>query len=197
MNTTDLQSQILTACRAHLSWRTGWDEVPEVLVLKRHSEMGLTVQQLPVPDLLWDMFPPAEVIGALANASIHIGTVVTDDTVALAVRTEGFTITPDASPQAAEAIRRHAVGGSVPSNKYIPGRIEQRCINAVDRSGRQYLVTADRQGDGSAAPAVGHALSDSCQLTGGIPEALGVFCRAVWLTPAPGQDSSGTTDNDR
>lgn len=192
VRTTDLQSQILDACRAHLSWRTNWDEVPEVLVIKRHSDTGLTVQQLPVPDLLWDMFPPAEVIGALANASVHIGSVVTDDTVALAVRTEAFTITSDASPQAAEAIRRHRVGGSVPSNEYIPGRVEQRCINVVDRSGRQFLVTADRQDDGSTAPAVSHAVSGSWQVGGAIPEALNVFSRAVWLTPAPRQDSSGT-----
>lgn len=196
MTSTDLQSQILTVCRAHLSQRTGWDEVPELLVLKRHSCTALTVQQLPVPNLIWDKFPPAEVIAALANASVQIGVVATADTVAVALRSEGFAITHDTSPQAAEAIRRRVAGGSVPSNEHIPGRIEQRCINAVDRHGRQYLVTADRQSDGSAAPAVAQAISDAQQLSGGIPEALNAFGKAVWLHPAPGQGASGTTGND-
>ncbi|WP_369258875.1 hypothetical protein [Streptomyces sp. R35] len=180
MTSTDLPNQILTVARASLSARTRWDEMPELLVFKRHSDTGVSVQPLPIPDLLWELFHPAEVIVASARATRTTTIAAEADTVALALRSEGFAITPDTSPQAAEAMRRRMAGGSAPRNEDIPGRIEQRWINAVDRHGQQYLVTADRLSDGSAAPAVGHALDDSERLGGAIHEALEVFCQTVW-----------------
>ncbi|MFE0257300.1 hypothetical protein [Streptomyces sp. NPDC059010] len=180
MNSTDLQCQILTVARASLSARTDWDEMPEILVFKRHSDTGVSVQPLPIPDLLWELFHPAEVIVASARATRTTTIAAEADTVALALRSEGFSISPDTSPQAAEAIRRRMAGGSTPRNEDIPGRIEQRWINVVDRQGQQYLVTADRLSDGMATPAVGHALAGGERLGGAIPEALELFCRAVW-----------------
>ncbi|MGW3118563.1 hypothetical protein ACWDBW_15735 [Streptomyces sp. NPDC001107] len=180
MTSTDLPNQILTVARASLSARTRWDEMPELLVFKRHSDAGVSVQPLPIPDLLWELFHPAEVIVASARATRTTTIAAEADTVALALRSEGFAITPDTSPQAAEAMRRRMAGGSAPRNEDIPGRIEQRWINAVDRHGQQYLVTADRLSDGSAAPAVGHALDGNERLSGAIHEALEVFCQTVW-----------------
>ncbi|MFF4802362.1 hypothetical protein ACFY1U_28820 [Streptomyces sp. NPDC001351] len=183
MTSTDLQSQILTVARASLSARTRWDEMPELLVFKRHSDTGLTVQPLPIPDLLWELFHPAEVIVASARAARTTTIAAEADTVALALRSEGFSITPDTSPQAAEAMRRRMAGGSAPRNEDIPGRIEQRWINAVDRHGQQYLVTADRLSDGKATTAVGHVLSPAQRLTGSIQTALEAFSEAVWQRP--------------
>ncbi|MFK0279814.1 hypothetical protein ACIQVL_04970 [Streptomyces sp. NPDC090499] len=179
MNSTDLQTQILTAARAHLSARTGWDEMPELLVIKRHGDTGLSVRPLPISPLLWEFFSPNEVIVASARATRTKTIAAEADTVALALRVEGFAITPGTSPEADEALRRIA-GGSTPSIKDIPGRIEQRWLHAVDRYGQQYLVTADRQSDGSAGPAVGRALDGGQQFLGVIQKALDVFCRTVW-----------------
>ncbi|MGW3121342.1 hypothetical protein ACWDBW_30030 [Streptomyces sp. NPDC001107] len=184
MNTTDEQNQILTASHAYLSGRTGWDEMPELVIFKRHSDTGLTVQPLPIADVLWELFHPADVIVASARASKTTRIAAEPDSVALALRTEGFSISPDTSPQAAEALRRRGAGGSAPRNEQIPGRVEQRWINAVDRHGRQYLVTADRQSDGSATPPVTQPLSGSQRLTGSIQQALDVFSQAVWRRPA-------------
>ncbi|MER6011601.1 hypothetical protein [Streptomyces bluensis] len=189
MTSTDEQNQILDACRAHLSQRTSWDEKPEILVLKRHSDTRLSVQHLPVPDLLWEMLPPARVVAALAHAANQLGVIGTPETIAVVLRYEGFTIKPKVSPQADEALRRRAAGGSSPRNEHIPGRLEQRCISAVDRQGRHYLVSADRRSDGSAAPAVGLAVTETQQVSGTIAKALTTFCKTVWPHQTPGHSA--------
>lgn len=195
MNITDERKQIIEAARAHLSMQVDRnDKAIEVLVLKRHSGSGLTVQQLPVPAKLWALYPPDTVITALADAAVLLGTAATADTVAIALSYEGLAITQDASPQADEAIRRHAAGGSVPPPEDIPGHLRQRFVSAVDRQGRHYLVSVDRRSDETAAPTVGLAITDPGQMSGPAMDALTTFAKAVWPHLAEGHSPAAASD---
>ncbi|MER8002083.1 hypothetical protein [Streptomyces sp. NPDC095613] len=193
MPNTELQNQVLSVCKENLSQRSRWDERPELLVLERHDDAGLTAQRFPVPDVLWERRHPAEVLTAVADFCRLSGMVAPADTVAVALRYEAYSISCHSSPQAAEAIRRRAVGGSVPRNEEIPGRVEQRRITAVDRQGYHYDVAADRQSDGTAAPPVGQVVSGSVRLSGRIPDALTAFSLAIDPNSGAGDGASGSS----
>ncbi|MEU0722894.1 hypothetical protein [Streptomyces sp. NPDC006140] len=195
MNTADEQNQIIEACRAHLSSQADRDDKAiEVLVLKRHSDSGLTVQQLPVPDKLWALYPPDTVLTALADAAVLLGTAATADTAAIALSYEGLAIAEDASPQADEAIRRHAAGGSIPLPSEIPGHIRQRFVSAIDRHCCHYLVSVDQPHEEGAAPAVGLAIADS-EVSGRAAEALTTFAKAIWPHLAGGHGAAAAQDD--
>ncbi|MFB7500423.1 hypothetical protein ACFC09_38090 [Streptomyces sp. NPDC056161] len=177
--TTTEQNQIVEACRAHLSMQAHQDsKAVEVLVLKRHGSSGLTVQQLPVPDRLWEEYPPDTVITALADAAVLLGGAVTANAVAIALSYEGLAITSGASPQADEVIRRYWASGSIPSPADVPGRVHQRFASVVDRHGRHYLVPVEKRSADTAA--LGLSIGDADVMSGPAVEALATFAGAVW-----------------
>ncbi|MGP8302013.1 hypothetical protein ACTPOK_29655 [Streptomyces inhibens] len=178
-DSTDAQSKIAAACTEHLDRRTEWDEAPEILGLFGGDGRGLRLEQFPVPMVLWEAGPPAVMFGRYARAVVAFEVRALPDLVAVAFRYEAFALSEDLSPQAAEVLRRRKAGGSVPRNEHVPGRIEQRIVSAVDTQGHHYMITADRMGDGSAAPAVSKLIPKGEQVTGRIPDALNELIEAL------------------
>lgn len=193
MNTTDEQTQILDACRAHLPSLLQEDALHlEMLILKRHGSSGLTVQQLPVPETLWTRHLPDQVIGLLADAATRLGVTASAETAAIALTYDALVVASDTTPQAAEVLRRRAAGGSIPRIEDVPGHVRWRCISAIDRHGRHYLVSGGRNGDGSLDPGMSMAISDSGSVSGAAADALSAFAGVIWPEAAEGR--SGLND---
>ncbi|MER5546513.1 hypothetical protein ACWDBP_34890 [Streptomyces sp. NPDC001233] len=181
---TDTQSKIAALCRGYLDQRTEWDEAPELLGLFTDDEGAVRLEEFRLPAELWELGRPAVILRQYADMVAAFGVRAPSDLVAVAFRCEAFALTADAGPQAEETIRRRMAGGSVPSNKDVPGRIEQRLLWVVDTEGRQYTVTADRRTDGSASPAVSKVTADRQRLSGLLADALDILLAA--LRPQPG-----------
>lgn len=178
-----MQNKVLALCEERLSARTAWDETPEALALRKVSS-GLGWEQLPIPEAMWHVMEPPVALAAFAHLVAEVGlSIRVPGLVAVAFRYEAFVIASDVSPQADEAIRRRRAGGSVPRNEHIPGRVEQRIISALDMYGRQYMVAADRQDDGTAVLSASKALSGSERMTGRVPSALDALLEG--LRPSP------------
>ncbi|GAA1919918.1 hypothetical protein [Streptantibioticus ferralitis] len=193
MSGSDTESMILAACEEQLARRTAWDEPPELLVVLRTGGAEPKAVPIPVSLAVWDAMPTAMVVLACAESFTQFGLIAGDSLVAVALRYEGFAITSESSPQAAEAIRRKRAGGSVPPNAEIPGRIEQRIISARDVHGRHYIASADRRSDGGATPVVSKVIGAAQQMTGAIPDALNALIAA--LRPPTAHQSGACADH--
>jgi hypothetical protein len=140
----------------YLRARTEWDEVPAVFTLHEVDPGRVRMVQLPVPDDVWAAVghPPTAVaaIAGLAtglprqaDGSHCLVIAGVGRLIGAAFHYEAYALAGDSSnPAVEEALRRRAVGGSVPRFEHIPGRIEQRCLTAVDLDGGRYMVTSSR-----------------------------------------------------
>lgn len=193
MSTIAEQKKLLAACQAHLLPPTGRvNETPELLILKHHGS-GLAVQPLPVPEGLWNPCAPLGAIETVTEVILALGVTATD-IAAVALEYDAFAMTPESSPQAAEAIRRHKAGGSIPQARNIPGSVRQKCISAVDRHVRHYHAFADRLGDGTTSPTVNTAITEPGEAGGELATALDALARAVWPRP---EKSAAVARSDR
>ncbi|OIJ97791.1 hypothetical protein BIV25_13370 [Streptomyces sp. MUSC 14] len=181
---TDTQSKITALCEHYLDERTEWDEAPELLGLFTDGQGGVRLVQILLPAELWELDRPPVMLRRYARTVAAFGGPDLPGLVAMAFRCEAFTLSEDAGPQAAETLRRRRAGGSVPPNKDVHGRIEQRLLVAVDTDGHQYTVTADRRTDDSASPAVTKVIPDGQGQSGLIPDALNLLIGV--LRPQPG-----------
>ncbi|MCM1972292.1 hypothetical protein, partial [Streptomyces sp. G1] len=116
-----------------------------------------------------------------------------DPLIGAAFRYEAYAISSDADhPAAREAARRRTAGDSTPRFEHIPGRIEQRCITAVDLDGGRYMASSNRIAESqpdAAEPRVhylafGDAKRDT--LTGNVVEAITRFFNAIKPVPTKG-----------
>ncbi|WAZ20195.1 hypothetical protein STRCI_001294 [Streptomyces cinnabarinus] len=115
------------------------------------------------------------------------------DLVAVAFRYEAYSISEDADhPAAREAARRRMSGGSTPRFEHIPGRIEQRCITAVDIGGGRYMASSNRI-DGSqpdtTEPRAAYLAPDDPsgdQMTGNVVNAVLRMLNAIKPLPTKG-----------
>ncbi|MFE7117512.1 hypothetical protein ACFU99_19065 [Streptomyces sp. NPDC057654] len=173
----DIQEEILTLGESYLSGRTEWDERPAILVLRRRDGGGLEWLEWPVPATSWDVADAPTVLITYAElaAELDLPPLRVE---AVAFRYEGFVISPESSPEAAETFRRRRAGGSVPRNEEIPGRAEQRVLNIRDVHGVQYLVTATRQPDGGAVLDKRAVYPVGTSVTGGVPHGLELLMNA-------------------
>lgn len=190
---------------AHLRARTQWDELPDLYTLHATGR-GLRMSHIPIPAHLWISYghPPRAVAALAAQAPTmprsrngthllvrpHQGPLV-----GLALRYEAYVIRSDSpNPAAAEAARRREAGGSVPPNKDIPGRLEERCMTAVDLDGGRYMASSSRIADGkpdATEPAVHyHPFGDTSRdkLSGNVVDAIIRLLGAI--TPLPQRNTS-------
>ena len=141
---------------AHLRSRTEWDERPEVFTIHEARPGIVTMVRIPVPDVLWQTYGhPPTAVTALAAMAIKLprfpdGSHVLvwpagGKLIGVGFRYESYALSSDSPhPAAQEAARRRMAGGSTPSFKDVPGRIEQRCITAVDLDGGRYMASSNR-----------------------------------------------------
>ncbi|MBY8884806.1 hypothetical protein K7472_08095 [Streptomyces sp. PTM05] len=185
---TDTQTVVRNMFIGCLDRRTQWDEPPEILIVTQAPGGNLIMGQLPLPAGLWEVAPPPFVLANYAHLAHATRVRPVRGLVAVAFRCEAFAISPDVSPEAAEALRRRNAGGSAPPNKDIPGRVEQRVISAVDIEGHDYMITADRRDDGTATAAVCTMHRHGARHTGRVPDAVNSLLAALRPRPASGQD---------
>lgn len=189
---------------ADLGARTEWDERPALFTLHKASGQGVRLVQVPIPEQLWTTFghPPTAVVmvaaGALRMPRNPDGSHMlvfpgSGPLIGAAFRYEAYAITKESDhPVVQEAARRREAGGSVPPFRQIPGRIEQRCLTAVDLDGGRYMASSDRI-DGSRLEAtepkvsyVAFADPKRDQLSGRVVDATIRFLNAVKPVPVRG-----------
>jgi len=161
---------------------------------------------VPIPKSVWTAFghPPTAVATIAVTAprmprnpdGSHL--LVMPDTgrlIGAAFRYEAYSISgASENPAAQEAVRRRMAGGSTPCFKEIPGRIEQRCMTAVDLDGGRYMASSDRINEAqqrAAEPVVDYlAFADPNRerLTGNVVDATNRFLNAI--KPAPPRPGS-------
>ncbi|MGW1498948.1 hypothetical protein ACWCQW_10310 [Streptomyces mirabilis] len=140
----------------HLRSRVEWDEVPAVFTLHQGDDGSVRLAQLPVPESMWTAsgHPPSAVAGLAAVATrlprypdgshplVRPGV---GKLIGAAFRYEAYALVGDSpNPAVQEAFLRRGVGGSVPNFKEIPGRVEERCLTAVDLDGGRYMASSSR-----------------------------------------------------
>jgi hypothetical protein len=140
----------------HLRSRTVWDEVPALLTVHQGMLGSARLAEMPVPEWVWStvQHPPTAVAALAAGLSgmprfpdgSHLmvrpgfGRLI-----GIAFRYEAYALSSDSPhPVVQETIRRREAHGSVPRYKDVPGRIEQRCITAVDLDGGRYMASSNR-----------------------------------------------------
>ncbi|MFD7793605.1 hypothetical protein [Streptomyces sp. NPDC059759] len=140
----------------YLGSRTKWDEEPALFTLHEAEPGRVRMVRLPVPDAVWGTIghPPkaVEAIAAAATVmprrpdgshgfvSLGVGRLI-----GAAFHCEAYALDSGSqSPAVEEAIRRRSTGGTVPMFKDIPGRIEQRCMAAIDLDGGRYMSSSSR-----------------------------------------------------
>ena len=180
----------------HLAARTNWDEAPELFTIHQLDAGPPALMRVPVPNELWAAYGhPPTAVANLASLALQLPRhpdgqhmLLLDDAplIGAAFRYEAYAISEDYDhPAAREAARRRAAGGSTPRFETIPGRIEQRCITAVDTDGGRYMASASRiseQGTDASEPNVTYlAFSDPRRdkLTGNVVDATNRFLNAV------------------
>jgi hypothetical protein len=186
---TDTQSKIAVLCQRYLDERTEWDEDPELLGVFADDDGELRLEQFRLPAEVWELGRPPVILRRYAQMVAAFGASALSGLAAVAFRCEAFVLSEDAGPQAAETMRRRRVGGSVPPNKDVPGRIEQRLHVVVDTDGRPDTVTADRCTDGSASPAVSKVIRDGQRQSGLVPDALDILIAALRHQPGDARTS--------
>ncbi|MET9122984.1 hypothetical protein [Streptomyces sp. NPDC004528] len=188
----------------HLRSRTDWDEVPAVFTFHQGPDGTVRMWQLPVPEVIWHSagHPPTALAGLAATASMlprlpggahvlvrpGVGNLI-----GAALRYEAYALVGDSPhPAVNEAVRRRESGGSVPKFKDIPGRIEQRCITAVDLDGGRYMASSSRidESKPEAAEPVAQYLAFGDprrdRLTGNVVDAVTRFLNAIKPAPVRG-----------
>lgn len=189
---------------AHLRSRTEWDEEPALFILHSGENYGAHMAKLPVPEVLWSAVghPPTAVMRMADRATglprwpdgSHMFVPPwAGPLLGVAFRYEAYALSSD-SPSLAvqEAARRRTAGGSVPRFKDIPGRMEQRCMTAVDLDGGRYMASATRiaeSGQEATEPAVHYlAFADPKRdtLSGKVVDAANRFLNAIKPVPTKG-----------
>ncbi|WP_424216050.1 hypothetical protein ACN20G_28290 (plasmid) [Streptomyces sp. BI20] len=145
---------VLENLAALLTARTAWDEDAELYTLHT-TPAGTVVLPMGLPRAYWHMAgDPKQAVGALAASIRVIGSVpflghvptAYGPPVGVALRMESYAIdsTRQDTPQVAEATRRLVAGGSLPPLRTIPGRLEQRHVQALTLDGHAYDVSGTR-----------------------------------------------------
>ncbi|MFF9238410.1 hypothetical protein ACF1AY_15955 [Streptomyces sp. NPDC014776] len=182
---------------AHLRARSEWDELPALFTVHETEGHGVRLMKLPVPDLVWagHGHPPTAVASLAAVAlqlprypdgSHLLAMPGAGGLIGAAFRYEAYALSSDseASP-VQEAVRRRSVGGSVPRFRDIPGRVEQRCMSAVDLDGGRYMASSSRLDESkvdAAEPIVTYlAFADPKRdkLTGNVFDVTNRFLNAI------------------
>ncbi|MFD1656973.1 hypothetical protein ACFSL4_01665 [Streptomyces caeni] len=189
---------------SHLRSRTEWDELPAVFTIHQVDGQGARMMQVPVPELVWtSQGHPPTALAALAAVSIQLprhpdGSHLLvmpgfGPLIGAAFRYEAYALASDsANPAVQEAIRRRQAGGSVPRFQEIPGRIEQRCMTAVDLDGGRYMASSSRLDESkpdAAEPTVAYlAFGDPKRdtLTGNVVDATNRFLNVIKPVPVKG-----------
>ncbi|MFI5973546.1 hypothetical protein [Streptomyces sp. NPDC051452] len=188
----------------HLRTRSEWDEQPALFTI-HETTSGASLAQLPVPELVWATpgHPPTTV-AALAAVALQlprhpdgshplvrpgVGRLI-----GAAFRYEAYAISGGSTePAVQEALRRKAVGGSVPRFQEIPGRVEQRCMTAVDADGGRYMASSARIDESmpeAAEPVMQYLAFGDPQrdrLTGNVVDATIRFLNAIKPVPTKGR----------
>ncbi|MEV4033422.1 hypothetical protein [Streptomyces umbrinus] len=182
---------------AHLRSRTEWDEQPALFTLHRADGEAVRLVRVPIPDDVWTTIghPPTAVtaVAHLAlriprhtNGSHLLAMPGAGQLIGAAFRYEAYEISVDSDhPAAREAARRRKAGGSTPHFEHIPGRVEQRCMTAVDVDGGRYLASIDRIDESrpeAAEPKTAYlAFSDPNRdgLTGNVVDVTNRFLNAI------------------
>lgn len=199
--TTDaIQEQLNDALQS----RTEWDEEPAVLTIHQTPDGEVRMWQMPVPEEVWHAVghPPTVVARLAAGATLMphfpdgshplvrpgVGRLI-----GAAFRYEAYALIGDSpNPAVREATRRKGAGGSVPRFKDIPGRTEQRCINAVDLHGGCYMASSSRIDESkpeATDPTIHYLAADDPRrdnLTGNVVDAVTRFLNAIKPAPAKG-----------
>ncbi|MET9158267.1 hypothetical protein ABZX56_11115 [Streptomyces parvulus] len=183
----------------HLAARTAWDEAPALFTIHEQDD-GPVLVAVPVPAFLWESaeHPPTAVF-ALAYLApqlprrpdgTHMLVVGEGPLIGVAFRYEAYAISEDNDhPAAREAACRRTAGGSTPRFEDIPGRIEQRCITAIDTDGGRYMASSSRLSERSSEalePKITYlAFSDPARhtLTGNVVDATNRFLNAIKPIP--------------
>lgn len=141
---------------ALLRSRTEWDEPPAVFTIQQSGPASVVLVHIPVPTAVWDAHGhPPTAVAALAAVVQQLprhpdGTHLlvhprAGKLLGAGFRYEAYTLSSDSPhPAVQEAARRRTAGGSLPRFSDIPGRLEQRCITAVDLDGGRYMASATR-----------------------------------------------------
>lgn len=186
---------------SHLLARTEWDEQPALFTVHQADGQGVRMVQVPLPDVVWTAHGhPPTAVAALAAVALQLPRhpdgshmFVTHDgpLIGAAFRYEAYAISADSNhPAAREAARRRTVGGSTPRFEHIPGRVEQRCMTAVDLDGGRYMASSDRIDESkldAAEPQVHYlAFGDPKRdtLKGNVVDATNRFLNAIKPVPA-------------
>ncbi|MFF4689851.1 hypothetical protein [Streptomyces sp. NPDC001307] len=148
------------------------------------------------PDLVWTSHGhPPTAVAALAAVALqlprnpdgsHLLVVPgVGRLIGAAFRYEAYALISDSTaPAVHEAVRRRSAGGSVPRFRDIPGRIEQRCMTAVDLDGGRYMASSARLDESkpdAAEPDVADPGRD--KLTGNVVDATNRFLNAIKPVP--------------
>lgn len=188
----------------HLRSRVEWDEVPAVFTLHQGDDESVRLAQLPVPESMWTAsgHPPTAVarLAAVAtrlprypDGSHPLVRPGVGKLIGAAFRYEAYALVGDSpNPAVQEAVRRRGAGGSVPRFEDIPGRIEQRCMTAVDLDGGRYMVSSSRIDESkpeATDPTARYLAFDDPKrdtLTGNVVDAVIRFLNAIKPLPAKG-----------
>lgn len=197
MTATSTPDAVSAELAAHLRSRTQWDELPAVFTLHRSDGQGMRMAQVPVPEWMWTtQGHPPTAVAVLAAIAVRLPrhpdgshVLVMPDMgplIGAAFRYEAYALTSDSPyPAVQEAARRRKAGGSTPRFENIPGRVEQRCITAVDLDGGRYMASCDRidESKPEATEPRTHYLPDSGadgnQMTGSVVDAIVRFLDAI------------------
>jgi hypothetical protein len=139
--------QVLDCLADALNQRTKWDERAGLYTLTQLGS-ALHLDEVQLPHQLWSRVPAPRIPAVLAANGI----LARRRAYGVALQFESYTITSDTGPQAHDAVRRRLMGRCAPSNKDIPGRLEERCFLAVLRSGDRFMVSNIRNPDSTARP---------------------------------------------
>lgn len=212
MIATAVVDEIKSELARQLGSRTEWDEPPGLFTVHWRGGRGLSLVSVPVPDVVWQTLGhPPTVVAAIAAAAprmprnpdgSHLLVMPGEGRlIGAAFRYEAYSISGGSdSPAAQEAVRRRTAGGSTPRFKDIPGRIEQRCMTAVDLDGGRYMASSDRIDETqseAAEPVVHHfPFGDPKRdrLKGNVIDAVTRFLNAIKpVPPRPGTTFGRTT----
>lgn len=192
--TTDAVKTLLAD---YLRARTEWDEPPALLTLHEVEPGHVHMVQLPVPEAVWFAIGhPPTAVTAIASAATGLPrhpdgshgfvTAGVGRLIGAAFHYEAYALEDDSpNPAVEETLRRRAAGGSVPRFEHVPGRIEQRCMTAVDLDGSRFMATSSRIDDAEpdATEPVVHYLAFADprreRLTGNVVDAVNRLLNAL------------------
>ncbi|MGV4984538.1 hypothetical protein ACVB8X_14040 [Streptomyces sp. NRAIS4] len=188
----------------HLRARSEWDEPPALFTIHEAEGHGVRLLQIPVPELVWtSQGHPPTAVASLAAVALKLPRNCDGShllvmpgagrLIGAAFRYEAYALVSSSSaPAVQEAVRRRSAGGSVPRFQDIPGRIEQRCMTAVDLDGGRYMSSSARLEESepdAAEPTVAYlAFSDPKRdtLSGNVVDATNRFLNAIKPVPVRG-----------